>query len=192
MISPRILLVQVLSLWILDKTRGRESCRCAGQGKAEPQPRQEGFGMLWVDTGGNYLPCPSRTRQLSRAGFGIRAGLGTAGTLGTPGLGCHPWEQVRNCISQWEAGHSQLFHYGCSSWGSSQGAGNNPSWQSSASRIGWFGEPSPHPTVCSALPHPELNLGAKSLLQHKGVAEIPEVLKIKVRELSELCMSVLV
>lgn len=59
---------------------------------------------------------------------------------------------------------------------------------------GWggFGEPSPHPMVCSTLQDPKLSVGAKSLLQHKGVVETPEVLEIKVQELSELWMSVLV
>lgn len=38
MTSPRILLVQVLSLGILDKTQGRESCRVVGEGEAELQP----------------------------------------------------------------------------------------------------------------------------------------------------------
>lgn len=97
MTSLRILLVQVLSLWILDKTRVESFWGVVGEGEAELQPWQEGFGMFWVDTGGNYLlcqrlSCPSGTRQLRQgwAGSGIRAGLGTGGTLGTPGLGCQP------------------------------------------------------------------------------------------------------
>lgn len=61
--------------------------------------------------------------------------------------------------------------------------------------LGGFGDPaapSPHPMrVCLALQDPELNLGAKSLLQHKGVPETPEMLELKVQELSELWMSVL-
>lgn len=69
MTSQRILLVRVLSLWILDKTRVESFWGVVGEGEAEPQPWQEGFGMLWVDTGGNYLlcqrlSCPSGTWQL--------------------------------------------------------------------------------------------------------------------------------
>lgn len=112
MTSLRILLVQALSLWILDKTRVESFWGVVGEGEAELQPWQEGFGMLWVDTGGNYLlcqrlSCPSGTRQLRQgwAGFGIRAGLGTGGTLGTPGLGCQPsgaGEELHFSVKSWK------------------------------------------------------------------------------------------
>lgn len=74
MTSPRILLVQVLSLWILDKTRARESCRFVEEGEAEPQLWQEGFGMLWVDTSGNSLLWPRVGPDL-----GSEQGLGLGG-----------------------------------------------------------------------------------------------------------------
>lgn len=58
MTSQRILLVRVLSLWILDKTRVESFWGVVGEGEAELQPWQEGFGMLWVDTGGNLPALP--------------------------------------------------------------------------------------------------------------------------------------
>lgn len=102
MISLRILLIQGMFLWILDKARGRESCRFVVEGEAEPQLRQEGFGMLWEDTGGNSLLCP----RAGPAGLDLGSeGLGTGRTSGTPGLGCHSLgagEELHFSVESWE------------------------------------------------------------------------------------------
>lgn len=197
-ISPRILLVQVLSLSILDKTRGRESCRFIGQGEAEPQPQHKGFGMLWVAQ--VEITCPAPAGPSSSAGLGwiwdqsmawdcwdirdTRAGMSPLGSRwGTAFLSGKL--DIHSCFIM------DLFP---------AAAPGCPARELAIIRAGralpqgWsgFGEPSPHPMVCSALQNPELNLGAKSLLQHKGGAETPEELKIKVQELSECWMSVLV
>lgn len=88
MISLRILLIQGMFLWILDKARGRESCRFVVEGEAEPQLRQEGFGMLWEDTGGNSLLCP----RAGPAGLdlGSEQGLGLEGHRGHQGWDVTP------------------------------------------------------------------------------------------------------
>lgn len=162
--------------------------------------------MLWVDTGGNYLlcqrlSCPSGTRQLRLcwAGFGIRARLGTRGTLGTPGLGCHPLgagEELHFSVKSWKfTAIPSCFCSLLQLLGIQQRTREKPELaELCLEDRGGFGEPaapSPHPMVCLALQDPELNLGAKSMLQHKGVPETPEMLELKVRELSELWMSVL-
>lgn len=97
---------------------------------------------------------------------------------------------MRNCISQSKTGNSQLFHHGFDA----AAAPGYPAKKLGIIRAGralpggWggFGEPSPHPIPCSALQEPELDLGAKSLLQHRGAPETPEMLKLKAQELSEL------
>lgn len=70
MTSLRILLVQVLSLWILDKTQGRESCRFVGEGEAEPQPLDLGC------SGGTQVGFTCSAPGLGQQDLAARTGLG--------------------------------------------------------------------------------------------------------------------
>lgn len=99
MTSPRILLVQVLSLWILGQ--GKLWICWGGGGRAPGW--QEGFGMLWVDTGGIYLLCPRAGLDLgSEQDLGLLGCQGQQGWDVTPGGAAFP-------VS---AGDSQLFQDG--------------------------------------------------------------------------------